>query len=117
VDDGRRLRCARCDRRALEVYVDGPLDPDADVLRAAIREEWVYPDDPRVVPGSILPPTSPSGVSSRYVRRFGLELDAARLRADVVRLERDLTRTERLEPKQRRDELGRRRSYENPWWW
>ena len=103
--DGYHERCTRCERRHLEVYVNGPLDPDADVLRAPVREEWVYPDDPRVIPQPLrvsptpTPPTrrifgesstrqiigEPWRVDLRVDVEATLRADAERLRADVRR--------------------------------
>jgi hypothetical protein len=129
--DGYHERCTRCERRLL-VTCDGERS----------REEWTYPDDPRIVPEPLRPP--------RSSWRVGLDDDvASALRAYAARLERDAlrlldaspvrsrdpaddpevvelvvrrnrerpTRTERLELEQRRDELGRRRRSDNPWRW
>jgi len=53
--DNYHERCARCGRMLLDVVVD-------DV--GTVREEWVYRDDPRIVPEPVLPLRSPSGVST-----------------------------------------------------
>lgn len=62
--DGYHEYCTRCGRTLLDVLTDGPLDPERGVVRAAAHTEWVYLDDPRIVPGPLVAPTTPSGVSS-----------------------------------------------------